>query len=894
MKRLELLASLPNQKKVSIGIDKNATLATYQDSCTEKGILGHVTTAIKGEPSPPPTYPSHYRLIADCKMKPSSTLYYRVKDLRLDNVIIFLVRDYESYFSGDELLNLKSLNSKYCEMINDVLRLRSADFSSLKLPRFDYADQAAISQERVDLATACAINYGLHTGMVIRYLKGEYVGESRDAERILASASPYIDDDDCKHIRRIVNQGCPSQLDFEEDYENKHSVLCRGNQQTFLEYPAVTAKAMNKEEKNSHVLPFRSWVVHFSPYCRATPQGIREKYGKFRVIFDSSTQFTPDEVVLNHVTPTDQEAPIDFGTAKRKLLTNIYNWRVSFPEEVIYLALADITACFRFPRISADVTGAFGFLAESFYFISSSHVFGSNTSASSWEAFRRAIQNLITVLSQRDDLTIKHKDLLDALRWVEEYTEHTRPVLVRAFPCDINPGVISPDGKLTPMTANIYVDDILAAAALREKMLRLLAAVIEAIFLVCGEPDIAVRQCPLSLEKWFELIVGPRQIVLGLVVDTNKMTVGMTDEYIQQCRDLLNLWDQDRRFFKVGDMQKLVGKLARLGEGAPWIYKLMSHLYTSLAFALKSNTELLDKSSSGFREYVRQITTKTFSGKQSDHLRHVKFAMKKAAKMVNKHNHLYLVNPTMREELIFISNALAPDSGIKFETPIAHLIPRIPTATIIGDSSLLACGGYSITLGFWWHLSFPKDIVERTLLHLKDNSDKRFISINCLEYVTIILNYCASLVTFASRKIDDDPYPIVLCVTDNTSALNWTLHTSKKSNIGRALARFFCGLLIGSNVGVNAKWISTIENVVADKISRLKATIDTNPKSSLSVNTYDYANLQQEHVELKACVFFQPSHRLLLLIWEILLTQKCPDLNQILSLKPQDLGKLSI
>ncbi len=63
----------------------------------------------------------------------------------------------------------------------------------------------------------------------------------------------------------------------------------------------------------------------------------------------------------------------------------------------------------------------------------------------------------------------------------------------------------------------------------------------------------------------------------------------MTDVYIQQCRDLLNLWDQDRRFFKVGDMQKLVGKLARLGKEAPWIYKLMSRLYTSLAFALRSN-----------------------------------------------------------------------------------------------------------------------------------------------------------------------------------------------------------------------------------------------------------------------------------------------------------------
>jgi hypothetical protein len=248
----------------------------------------------------------------------------------------------------------------------------------------------------------------------------------------------------------------------------------------------------------------------------------------------------------------------------------------------------------------------------------------------------------------------------------------------------------------------------------------------------------------------------------------------------------------------------------------------MSHLYTSLAFALKSNTELLEKSSSGFRDLVKQITTKTFLGKQSNHQRHINYAMKQAAKMVNKHGHQYLVNATMRDELDFSSHALSPDSGIKFKTPIAHLIARIPTALIIGDSSLIACGGYSITLGFWWHLLLPEAVVERTLLHLKDNSNKRFISINCLEYVTVILNYCASLVAFASRKVNNNPHPVVLCVTDNTSTLNWTLHTSKKSPIGRSLARFFCGLLIGSNVGVNAKWISTIENVLADKILRLK------------------------------------------------------------------------
>ncbi len=172
--------------------------------------------------------------------------------------------------------------------------------------------------------------------------------------------------------------------------------------------------------------------------------------------------------------------------------------------------------------------------------------------------------------------------------------------------------------------------------------------------------------------------------------------------------------------------------------------------------------------------------------------------------MVNKHNHLYLVSKTMQDELYFIAHRLKRDLGIKFKTPIAHFIPKIPMALIVGNSSLLACGGYSITLKFWWHLSFPENVVYQTLLHLKDNSDKSFISIKCLKYVTIIVNYCASLVVFATREVNDDPHPVVLCVTDNTSALNWTLHTSKKSSIGRALARFFCGLLIGSNIGINS------------------------------------------------------------------------------------------
>jgi hypothetical protein len=242
---------------------------------------------------------------------------------------------------------------------------------------------------------------------------------------------------------------------------------------------------------------------------------------------------------------------------------------------------------------------------------------------------------------------------------------------------------------------------------------------------------------------------------------------------------LLNNWDSKKHMFKVHRMHKLIGILARQGKGAPWTFKLMSHLYTSLAYALKNNKTKLENRSKELRELINQIEQKQFFGNQTDLQLNVNFVMKGAAKTVYNFRHKYLINCTMCEELNFISEALKPDLGIVFETPIAHLIPQIPTASTVGDSSLLSCGGYWTILKFSWQLWFSPEVIAITLFHLKDNSNKSLILINCLEYVTIILNYCTSLIVFVTQQINDDPHPIMLCVTDNTNALNRTLHRSR-------------------------------------------------------------------------------------------------------------------
>ncbi len=76
-----------NQPKFTVGINKNLILLNYEESCILKGITNQVSTIIKGENLP--TYPSHYHLIANCKMKPSSNLYYWAKELHFDNMVIF-------------------------------------------------------------------------------------------------------------------------------------------------------------------------------------------------------------------------------------------------------------------------------------------------------------------------------------------------------------------------------------------------------------------------------------------------------------------------------------------------------------------------------------------------------------------------------------------------------------------------------------------------------------------------------------------------------------------------------------------------------------------------------------------------------------------------------------
>jgi hypothetical protein len=144
-------------------------------------------------------------------------------------------------------------------------------------------------------------------------------------------------------------------------------------------------------------------------------------------------------------------------------------------------------------------------------------------------------------------LVKKHAELLSMIKWDKSNINVPK---THAHACKINQGVLDEDDNLLPLVGNIYVDDILSAGFLQDYILNLLAATIEAVFTVCGEPQMEVRQCTLSLEKWLEMIVGPVQIVLGLSVDTNTLTIGITEEYCKQVQVMLDTnWTSKCKLF---------------------------------------------------------------------------------------------------------------------------------------------------------------------------------------------------------------------------------------------------------------------------------------------------------------------------------------------------------
>jgi hypothetical protein len=124
------------------------------------------------------------------------------------------------------------------------------------------------------MASAAMIHSRLDLGKFVCFLSGEYTGQYRDVRRTLDAVRGHVNTDDYNHIKRILMDGCPAQLTFEEPSSNKVEFISRGNSKNFNANPKLVRKTMNKEDRYSHLVPMDPILCKFSPYLCHTTQSI--------------------------------------------------------------------------------------------------------------------------------------------------------------------------------------------------------------------------------------------------------------------------------------------------------------------------------------------------------------------------------------------------------------------------------------------------------------------------------------------------------------------------------------------------------------------------------------------------------------------------------------------
>jgi hypothetical protein len=299
--------------------------------------------------------------------------------------------------------------------------------------------------------------------------------------------------------------------------------------------------------------------------------------------------------------------------------------------------------------------------------------------------------------------------------------------------------------------------------------------------------------------------------------------------------------------------------LISLSQVCSWGLFLFVNLHQAIYEMLEKNAKRLMLSPE-FRELIQQCNEAASHPTEAAQFRF--FSSKVAQAIWNCKSRSWIMIDICTE-LAFITQVLGNPVIYNWSSPIAHLIELEPDYEEWQDTCLTGGGGFSFNLRFWWILKWPLEIANQTVRHLQ-KGDTRLISINKLEYASIVISLAASIFSWEALPVDQCPiHPMILSWTDNTTAEAWTRKIAGRTGPqGKALLRIFAHLLMFSDVGVHAAYIKGEENPIADYLSCLR--------DQDNFSQFQYESLVTQYPRLKQCRRFLPSQELLSLVYSVL------------------------
>ena len=119
--------------------------------------------------------------------------------------------------------------------------------------------------------------------------------------------------------------------------------------------------------------------------------------------------------------------------------------------------------------------------------------------------------------------------------------------------------------------------------------------------------------------------------VLGQIVNTRKLEVGVPSAFVAMIRQLLKPFHSERKSFTVKEMEKLTGKTTFIASLAPWVKFLLSQVYISIAAAVGDKKAHPAWTNKQFHQLLRDAKVAANTG----HTRSSTFALGETSRQVH-------------------------------------------------------------------------------------------------------------------------------------------------------------------------------------------------------------------------------------------------------------------
>ncbi len=429
---------------------------------------------------------------------------------------------------NSDFKNLWLADPRIKHLCRRIIQFATVDFTPLRIRDRNRSNQKVIPANRTVMRSALLIHYCGDVATCVRYVGGLLIGYPyRDHRVILPRIKNIVDDETNSDIARILILGCPASINAHFSRTQVEAYRRYGNHKTIQSNPGLMEKAMTKEDARDNIYTVYQDLAIFVPHINYTPQGLLVKPGKKdRLINDSSFQLDRVSIPYNAFTNKRLEPRITFGPAFTTLLTDIYNYPISFPSNEIYLASDDITGAFRLLKFNLSVVSSKAIQFGDNLHFAVAQTFGDTTSPPNWDPFSRATCQVARhLLSTPDSIPpqdhyMSHVSISDPLA--------LKPIQFTQVIHDrFNPGKIDQNGCTLPPNYAMHIDDKIYADISQERILLAVRAAITANDLVLGTQDALVKPDATDFDKLIAEPISFKRILLGKEINTRTLMVSL-------------------------------------------------------------------------------------------------------------------------------------------------------------------------------------------------------------------------------------------------------------------------------------------------------------------------------------------------------------------------------